>query len=232
MGEQLIHEIGALRRQVLALGALAQESVHRATVAMVQRDAVLAASVFADDMAIDMAAVDFEEECQKVLALHQPVAADLRFVMAVLRINANLERIGDLAANIAKRADDLVSSDPVDIPCDILGMARSVQHMLTRSLDAFADMDAESVRAVQDLDDEVDAMNRVMYRQVQDSIRANPGQVDQLIHILSATRYLERIGDHCAHIAEEVVFRADGEVARHMAEDSREGGAQCPANGG
>jgi phosphate transport system protein len=217
MGEQLKREIGMLKRQVLALGALAEESVHRAIVAMVQRDDALAHSVIVEDVAIDMAEIDLEEECLKVLALHQPVADDLRFVVAVLRINADLERIGDLAANIAERADYLATHDAVEIPFDYLGMARSVQHMLSRSLDSLVNLESGMAREVLDLDDEVDAMNRVMYRQVQGGIRSNPEKSEQLIQMLSATRHLERIADHCTNIAEDVIYIAEGKVVRHKA---------------
>lgn len=221
MKQRLQHEIEKLKRDVLALGARVEESVHRATTAMIQRDASLAGKIIDEDTVIDEAEVELEEECLKILALHQPVAIDLRFIVAVLRINSELERIGDLSVNIAERTEYLTGHDPVDIPFDFLGMARIAQKMLTRSLDALVNLDAGLAREVLAMDDDVDAMNSTMYAQVQEGIRRRPEQLDRLIHILSASRHLERIGDHCTNIAEDVIYLVEGEIVRHKAEDFR-----------
>jgi phosphate transport system protein len=228
MNQQLQIEIEKLKKKILALGAGAEESVHRAVTAMVRRDAAMARQVIDEDGAIDQAEVDLEEECLKILALHQPVAVDLRFIVAVLRINAELERIGDLAVNIAERTVYLAGRDTVDIPFDFTGMALKAQSMLKMSLDSLVTLNIGLAREVLVKDDGVDAMNREMYLQVQDGIRRRPDQLDQLIHILSASRHLERIADHCTNIAEDVIYLAEGEIVRHKAEDYRTTGQGAP----
>jgi phosphate transport system protein len=165
--------------------------------------------------------VYLEEECLKILALHQPVAIDLRFVIAVLKINNDLERIGDLAVNIAERALFLTSQKPVDIPFDFMGMSEKTKIMLKMSLDALVNMDAKMAHDVCALDDGVDAINRRMYQQVQEGILENPEQIGSLIHCLSTSRHLERIADHATNIAEDVIYMVAGEIVRHKAEDFR-----------
>ena len=140
--------------------------------------------------------VQIEENCLKTLALHQPVAIDLRFIIAVLKINNDLERVGDLAVNVAERAAFLATQPPVDLSFDFQAMARQAQEMLKKSLDALVNLSAQQAREVLVSDDEIDAMNRQMYRIVQEAIHAHPDQTESLIHMLSASRHLERIADH------------------------------------
>jgi len=156
-----------------------------------------------------------EEECLKVLALHQPVAVDLRLLVAVLKINNDLERIGDLAVNIARRAHFLASHPQVEAPFDLPGMARMTQAMLHDSLDAVVSMDTALARRVCEADDEVDATHRQTYGLVRDEIRAHPEQVDALTQILSTSHHLERIGDLATNIAEDVIYMAEGRIVRH-----------------
>ena len=162
--------------------------------------------------------VDVEEECLKILALHQPVAVDLRFVITALKINNDLERIGDLAVNIAERSEFLARQREIDIPQEIYAMAEKAQSMLTRSLDALVDMDCKLAHDVCADDDEVDAINRQMYLIVQDKIRAHTGQTEVLIHLLSASRHLERIADYATNIAEDVIYMVEGKIVRHRTE--------------
>lgn len=160
-----------------------------------------------------------EEDCLKILALHQPVAIDLRYIISVLKINNDLERTGDLAVNIAERAAFLATQERLEIPFDFSGMAEKAQSMLKRSLDALVKMDADLAREVCASGDEVDAINRDMYIQVQEGIRKHPKRLECLVHILSVSRHLERVADLATNIAEDVIYVIKGEIVRHRTED-------------
>ena len=214
-------EIENIKKQVLDLGGRVEDNVHQAVQALLSRDADLAGRIISSDVEIDQAEVSLEEECLKILALYQPVAIDLRFLIAVLKINNDLERIGDLAVNIAERAQFLASGDPVDIPFDFLGMSGKTKLMVRKSLESLVNMDPTMAKEVCGMDDEVDAINRRMYEQVQEGILNNPGQIGSLIHCLSTSRHLERIADHATNIAEDVIYMVAGEIVRHKAEDFR-----------
>lgn len=221
MPRQLQREIEKLKKHMLTLGTVVEESVRRSVIAIEKRDAKLAERVIEDDLEIDRMEVDLEEEGLKILALHQPVAIDLRYIVAVLKIDNDLERIGDLAVNIAERAAFLATQPPIDIPFDFPTMVEKAQAMLRKSLDALVDMDEELAYEVCAADDEVDAINREMYRLVEEGIRSHPERVQCLIHLLSASRHLERIADHATNIAEDVIYMIEGEVVRHKAEEYR-----------
>jgi phosphate transport system protein len=217
----LQREIENLKKKILTVGAMAEASVREATRAMAQRDEDLARSVIDKDIRLDQMEVEVEEACLKVLALHQPVAIDLRFIIAVLKINNDLERVGDLAVNIAERAAFLATIPSVAITFDFTGMADKVQAMLKNSLDALVNFNVEAAYAVCACDDEVDAMNRQVYILIQEAIHEHPNQTEALIHILSASRHLERIADHATNIAEDVIYMIKGEIIRHKAEEYR-----------
>ncbi len=217
----LQREVERLKRLVLSLSATVEQDLRQAVKAIAERDSSLAKQVIERDAEIDQAEIDVEEECLKILALHQPVAIDLRYIVAVLKMNNDLERIGDLAVNIAQRALYLNSQGKVAIPFDFAGIAERTQTMLRSSLDALVGMNAELARKVCSLDDEVDAINRKMYDQVKGAIRANPDNVDALIALLSVSRYLERIADHATNIAEDVLYMVEGHIARHGRELER-----------
>ncbi|MEW6378522.1 MAG: phosphate signaling complex protein PhoU [bacterium] len=219
MPQHLQREIEKLKRNLLSLSTLVEESVQKAVKSIEQRNTKLAVSVIENDLKIDHTEVDVEEECLKVLALYQPVAIDLRFIVAVLKINNDLERIGDLAVNIAERATFLAAQSKVNIPFDLAGMAEKAQLMLRQSLDALVNMDSQLAREVCASDDEVDAINREMYSQVQAGINRHPEEVESLIHLLSVSRHLERIADHATNIAEDVIYMVDGEISRHKTEE-------------
>jgi len=214
-------ELERLKKRILSLGAMVEERVRMAIKAMEMRDGKLAKKVIEADHEIDQIEVDIEEECLKILALYQPVAIDLRFIIAVIKINNDLERIGDLAVNIAERAAFLATQEKLDIPFDFAGMAEKTQSMLKRSLDSLVNMDIDLAWEVGASDDEVDAINRDMYLQVQDGIRKNIDRMECLIHLLQASRHLERIADLATNIAEDVIYMAKGEIVRHHAEDYR-----------
>ena len=232
MSTHLRRELDRLKKQMLSLSALVEEDVRNAVLALERRDERLAQKVIDSDLEVDHAEVDLEEECLKILALHQPVAIDLRFIVAALKINNDLERIGDLAVNIAERAQYLATHDRVDWPFDFAGMAERAQTMVKQSLDALVTMDANLARDVCAADDEVDAMNREVYLQVQEAIRRNPEQMAALVHLLSVSRHLERIADHATNIAEDVIYMTRGEIVRHRAEQYGSGDSGPGGQGG
>jgi phosphate transport system protein len=219
MRVHLQREITKLKKDILTIGAMAELSVRDAMLAIEKRDETLARNVIEKDTEIDQMEVEVEETCLKILALHQPVAIDLRFIIAVLKINNDLERIGDLAVNIAERAVFLASQPKVNISFDFARMARIAQEMLNKSLDALVNLNAELARKVGACDDEIDAMYRQMYQTVQEAIEADPSQIVFLIHFLSTARHLERIADHATNIAEDVIYMIEGEIVRHKHEE-------------
>ncbi len=222
MPKHLEREISILKKRVLALSATVEDNVYKAVRALTDRDSSLAEEVIAsDDRDVDQTEILIEEECLKVLALHQPVAGDLRFIVAILKINNDLERMGDLAVNIAERAVFLASRERPEIPLDLPLMAEKTKGMLRRSLDALINRDSVLAREVLVADDEVDAMNRDMYVRIQEAIRRRPEQLESLIHLLSCSRHLERIADHATNVAEDVIYMVEGVIVRHHAEDYR-----------
>ncbi len=213
-----VRAIDQLKRHLLQVSTRVEEALRNAVEALEKRDFDLAIRVTEGDRQIDELEVDVEEECLKLLALFQPVAADLRFIVAVLKINNDLERVGDLAVNIAERAAFLARQKPVNLPFNFKSMTEKAQWMLKHSIDALVNSDPERAWAVIAADDEVDAMNREMYTLVQDGIRANPDQMNSLIHMLSISRHLERIADQATNIAEDVIYMVQGEIVRHRVE--------------
>ena len=219
MVNRLHKEVEELKLQILGIVAEVEENLRLAVDALEKKDSSGASRVIDNDLMIDQMEVDFEEECLKVLALHQPVAADLRFIIAMLKINSDLERISDMAVNIAERARFLISARSVDVPFDFRGMADKVQDMIRRSINALVTMDVNVAYSVCASDDEVDALNRDMYGIVKDAIRKRPDDVEELIHFLEVSRHLERIADHATNIAEDVIYMIDGVIVRHHVED-------------
>lgn len=216
----LLHkEIDNLKKMLLSLMAVVEEQLKKAVLSLENRDLDLANEVIEGDVKVDEREVEIEEEGLKILALHQPVAVDLRFIVAVLRINSDLERIGDLAVNLGERSAFLSQRPPLDIPLDLSTMAEKAQEMLRMSLDALVNMDTALARKVLLMDDEVDEMNRQMFALVYDRIKDIPERAESLIHSLSATRHLERVADHATNIAEDVIYMIEGEIIRHQAED-------------
>jgi phosphate transport system protein len=208
-------EIDKLKKMILQLSSMVEDSVYRSVRSVSDRDPSLAIRVIDDDMNIDRMEVEIEEECLKILALHQPVAVDLRFIVAVLKMNNDLERIGDLSVNIAKRAKFLSTHERVKAPFDCSAMAEKVQLMLRLSIDALVNMDASIARRVVEMDDEIDKINRDMYARVEDQIRQSPAASGSLIRLLSVSKQLERIADHTTNLAEDVIYMIEGEIVRH-----------------
>ncbi|HEY9686981.1 MAG TPA: phosphate signaling complex protein PhoU [Coleofasciculaceae cyanobacterium] len=217
MTRHLDREIERLKDKITDLSRIAEERVQQAVTSLEERDAALARSVIEGDEEIDHMEVEVEEDCLKILALHQPVANDLRFIIAILKINNDLERICDLAANIAERAMYLTQHAKIGIPFDLLGMARKVQIMLRDSLESLVNQDTDLARKVCGADQEVDVMHRDIYERVEAAMREQPDSLGYLITLLIAARHLERIADHATNIAEDVLYLVEGEIQRHQA---------------
>jgi phosphate transport system protein len=225
MSVHLERAIKKLKKQLLVLGGRVEENVHLAVQSVIAREGELAKQAIANDNEIDQLEVDIEEESLKMLALYQPVAIDLRFIAAALKINNDLERIGDVAVNIGERGLYLSEQPPVTLQLDFASMALKAQQMLKSSLDALVNVSANLAREVCAADDEVDAMNREMYELVKDNMHKHVDELDSLIHLLSVSRHLERIADLATNIAEDVIYLVEGEIVRHRTEDYRKAAA-------
>lgn len=209
-------QIEKLKKMILQLGGLVEQSVERAIRAVETNDVPLARQVIDGDEVIDAMEVDVEDECLSTLALHQPVALDLRFICSVLKINVDLERIGDLATNIAEQVHFLkLESAALTLPADIIVEAQKARTMVKNSLDALVNLDTEMAESVRVVDDEVDAIHRKMYREIESAIKKDPERVEALINVLNISRNLERIADHAVNVAEEVIYTVRGEITRH-----------------
>jgi phosphate transport system protein len=217
MPKHLERQIDILKQKILFVGTLVEEAIAKAISALVNRDRNLAKVVIDEDAEIDRMEVDVEEEVLKILALYQPVAADLRFVVAVLKINNDLERMGDLARNIAKRVVLLTGGARIDLPDDLRPMATMAQQMVKESLDALVNADTLLARRVRDSDDEVDGMRRKVQEFVEQQIAAHPEQTELLMRLLSVSRHLERLADLATNVAEDVIYMVEGEIVRHRA---------------
>jgi phosphate transport system protein len=219
MSLHLKREIDTLKKKILSLSALVEESVQQAVASVKKKDEALATKVIDADIEIDQMEVSVEEDCLKILALYQPVATDLRFVVAVLKINDDLERIGDYAVNIAERSLYLATKDTSTILFDFSLMAQKTQLMLKESLDSLVNSDLTLAKHVCASDDEVDALNRETYDHVKAGICKHPEMVGCFLHQLSISRHLERIADLATNIAEDVIYMVEGEIVRHRTED-------------
>jgi len=212
-------ELDKLKKRILSLSTFVEQRVRQAVKSVEDRDGQLARRVIDGDVEIDHLEVEIEEDCLKILALHQPVAIDLRFIVAMLKINSDLERIGDLAVNIAERAAYLATSDTPELLFDFPGMAAKGHAMLRNSLDALVNLDPHLARQVCADDDQVDSLNRQIYDRVKQEIRKRPEDLEPLIHLLSISRHIERIADLATNIAEDVIYMVEGEIVRHRTED-------------
>jgi phosphate transport system protein len=214
MSKHLHRDLDLLKKEILEMGSLVEKATRKAIEALEQRDAELAGEVIEGDDLLDAKEVEVEEECLKVLALHQPVAADLRFIVTVLKVNNDLERMGDLAKNIAERSLDIVL-DRKHVPPQLREMADRVQGMVTRSLDALVRMDPWIARAVLGDDDAIDELNSRIHAHFRSEMERDSSGVSNAISLLLVSRHLERIADQATNIAEDVIFTVEGELVRH-----------------
>ena len=219
MTKHIERQIALLKERILRLGTLVEEAISKSITALINRDVSLAQRVMASDDEIDRMEVEVEEECLKVLALYQPVAADLRLVVAVLKINNDLERMGYLAKNIAKRVSQLAAGMPCELPPEIRVMATQAQDMVKQCLDAVVNGDPALARQVREEDDAVDEARQRIQRRVMQGIKENPENVESLLRINSVSKHIERIADMATNIAEDVVYMVEGDIVRHRASD-------------
>ncbi len=218
-------ELDRLKKKLIHLGTMVEESLYRAIRAFADRHEAEAIAVIEHDLNIDRMEVELEEDCLKILALYQPVARDLRMIVSVLKINNDIERIADLAANIAERVVFLCRREPIDPPYDVFDMASNVQVMVRKSLDALIELRADLAHEVCATDDHIDQINRETYTIVTQAIQENPEHLEMLLNYISISRYLERIADHATNIAEDVIGLLEGEIVRHRLEEfPHEGG--------
>lgn len=215
MSKHLQRDLDNLQRDLLGLAASVEEAIHKAIRALQHRESSLAEQVIEGDNQIDQEENHVEEECLKILALHQPVAVDLRRIAAALKINAELERMADLAEDIAERAAHLAKLPSIPIPEKLQRMTDLTTTMVRQSLDAFVNLDTRQARRVCRLDDEVDQHNRSIIDELIHTMQESPDMVEPGMSLFSATRHLERIADHATNIAEDVVYLAEGEIIRH-----------------
>lgn len=215
MSKHFERDLENLQHRLLALSGTVEDLVDKANDALVHRNFALAAEIVEADNAVDQQEVQIEDECLKMLALHQPVALDLRRIATVMKVNNDLERIADLAVGIAQRTKCLEPYPQFQAPPRLQAMGQMATSMVRRSLDALVAMDAAAAREVCQEDDAVDAVNREIIEELQQVMQTQSWAVPAALHCFSAARHLERIADHATNIAEDVVYLVEGEIARH-----------------
>ena len=211
-------ELQALRNQLLTMGGMVEERVHRAVNALVHRDEQDAQRIIATDKEVNDLQMDIDNRCLRLLATQTPLAVDLRLITSAMKINADLERIGDQAVNIAESALVLVPQPPLKPLIDIPLMAGIAEKMIRDALDGFVKNDAALARDVLRRDDEVDELKDQVFRELLTYMMADPGTIQRALSLILISRNLERIADHATNIAEDVIFIAEAKDVRHHAE--------------
>ncbi|MFH1262768.1 MAG: phosphate signaling complex protein PhoU [Pseudomonadota bacterium] len=214
MSIHLERELDRLKRDVLTCGAMVEEAIEKSMVALDERRVELAEKVVQEDEKIDQLEVEIEESCLKILALHQPVAQDLRFLAAVIRINNDLERVGDYAVSIAERTLEFAKFS-IPTPKNLKVLGGVARQMLRDSLDSFVKRDSGLARKVCSSDSEADRIHREVFQEIRDRIFQHPDQIDALLDLLTTARRLERIADMATNIAQDVVYMVEGKIIRH-----------------
>jgi len=215
MTQIFFREIKRLKTLLLEQGEAVEEQVRLAKQALLDMDVTLAREVIANDDAIDQREVDLQEECFKLLALHQPVAVDLRFLVAVLKFNNDLERIADLAGNVAKRTLKMKELGDTELVYDFAEMAAIARQMLHQAMAALVDIDAEATADVFSLEKNLNRLHKANSNTIRQALNKTPERAESLIHQLVISRNIERIGDLATNLAEEVIYVARGEIVRH-----------------
>lgn len=211
----LHREIDLLKKMFIDLGALVEDRLRKACIILETGDNELAEEIIRTDKEIDHMEVQIEEECLKVLALHQPVASDLRLIVAIIKINNELERIGDMAVGIARRVQVIHKKGGVSFAVDYTPMAVKVLGMIRMSLDALVTENADLARRIFHEDEEVDALRDKAYKAVVKELDADTGHAAALLNMYLLSRHLERIGDRACNIAEEVIYLVEGAIVRN-----------------
>ena len=215
-------ELQALKNRLLGMGALVEERVHQAMQALMERRVDAAEAIVAGDGEVNDLQIEIDDRCLKLLALQNPMASDLRLITAAMKINADLERIGDQAVNIAENAVKVAAAPPLRPIIDLPRMAELAEAMTRDSLDAFVRRDSELARDILARDDEVDQLKDQIFRVLLTHMMADPGTIERALGLILVSRNLERIADHATNIAEDVIFIAEAKDVRHHAEQGAE----------
>jgi len=213
-------QLATLKERLLVMGGLAEERVRLSVKALVEGDPKLVEHVLTGDGPINELHIEIDDRCLKLLALHQPMAADLRAIVAAVKINTDLERVGDLAVNIAEAARRYSTHPPVKRLIDIPRMASTAQRMLRDALDAFVRRDVQLAQQVLNEDDTLDSLKTQVFRELLTYMLQDPSTVEPALDLILISRHLERIGDHATNIGEDVIFMVSGRDVRHHAGDT------------
>jgi phosphate transport system protein len=215
MSKHLQRDLDHLNDELLKISSMVEEMIDKATQALIERRVQLADEVVGSDEYVDRHEVHVEEDCLKMLALHQPVAVDLRRIATVLKVNNDLERIADLAVSIAQRAKAMDEFPAFPIPEQLPSIVNLSTQMVRGAMDAFVNMDVASARRIMALDATVDQLNRDIIVELQNTMQKRPELVAAALHCFSAVRHIERIADHATNISEDVVYLVEGDIVRH-----------------
>jgi len=214
-------DLQALKNRLLNMGALVEERVHRAIQALMERNLEAAQEIARGDQAVNDLQIEIDERCLRLFALQQPMASDLRLITAAMKINADLERIGDQAVNIAEQAVRIAAHPPLKPMIDVPRMAEIAERMTRESLDAFVRKDAELARSILARDDEVDQLKDHVFRVLLTYMMADPGTIERALGLILVSRHIERIADHATNIAEDVIFVVEARDVRHHHEERK-----------
>jgi phosphate transport system protein len=212
-------DLQALKNRLLNMGALVEERVHGAIHALMERNLEAAEAIARGDEEVNDLQIEIDDRCLKLLALQQPMASDLRLITSAMKINADLERIGDQAVNIAENAIKMLAAPPLKPLIDLPRMAEMAERMTRDSLDAFVRRDPALAREVLGRDDEVDGLKDTIFRVLLTYMMADPGTIERALSLILISRNIERIADHATNIAEDVIFLVEGRDVRHRHEE-------------
>jgi phosphate transport system protein len=213
-------ELEQLKTRLLEMGGLAEDRLRLAVRGLVERDHALVERVLLGDTAINHLHIEIDDRCFKLLALHQPMAVDLRSIVSAVKINTDLERVGDLAVNIAEAAGRYLDHPPVKELIDIPRMADIAQSMLRDALDAYVRRDVTLAQSVLDRDDELDMLKTLVFRELLTHMLRDPATIEPSLDLVLISRHLERVGDHATNVAEDVIFMVSAKDVRHHVEET------------
>jgi phosphate transport system protein len=222
-------DLQELRERLLAMGSVAETMIHKSVAALVSRQEALVQEVLAHEEEMDLLCIEIDDRCFTLLALQQPMASDLRFLVGAIKINSDLERIADQTVSIALRAQSLITQPEVKPLIDIPRMARLAQEMVRKSLDAFVGRDAELARVVIDADDDVDSLRDQVFRELLTYMMADTATIPRALALILVSRNLERIADHATNIAEDVIYIVRGEDVRERGDKELRKGLRLAA---
>lgn len=218
MERSLDQQLTKIRQNLLKMGGLVEQMIEESLRCLVERDEAVGNVVLEQDGEVDRLEIEIDEQCHLVMVRHQPTAVDLRFLVAVMKINNDLERMGDSAVNIVQSATNLHKEPPLKPYIDLPRMSELARGMVRDSLDAFVQKDADRARSVLAADDKIDGIYRQIFRELLTFMIEDPKTVSRSLHLLLVARNLERIGDHATNIAEDVIYYVEGRDVRHSME--------------